>query len=134
MSNGHEVVTPAGLAPAVGFAHAIVAAPGQLVLLAGQTAQDEHGVVRGEGMVEQFDRAIANLLTAVRDAGGKPHHVVSLTIYVTDMDAYRHATRELGETWRAHFDRHYPAMALVEVTSLVDPAALVEVQGVAVIA
>jgi enamine deaminase RidA (YjgF/YER057c/UK114 family) len=111
----------------------MVAAPGRLVYLAGQTAQDDSGVVRGDGMVEQFDRAIANLLAALRAAGGEPEQVVSLTVYVTDMDAYRRARTELGAVWRERFGRHYPAMALVGVTSLVDPAALVELQGVAVI-
>ena len=134
MNEGHEVVAPTGLAPAVGFSHAVVAAQGRLVFLAGQTAQDEAGVIRGQGMTEQFDRALANLLTVLREAGGEPEHLVSLTVYVTDMDAYRQATRELGQVWRERFGRHYPAMALVEVTSLVDPAAVVEVQGMAVVA
>ena len=133
MSGEHEVVTPAGLAPAVGFAHALVAAPGRVVYLAGQTAQDESGAVRGDGLVEQFDLAVGNLLSALRAAGGEPRHVVSLTVFVTDMAAYRETRSALGGIWRSRFGRHYPAMALVGVNALVDPAALVELQGVAVI-
>ena len=131
--SGHEVVNPAGLAKAVGFAHAVVAAPGRTVYLGGQTAHDADGVVVGVTLVEQFDQAAGNVVTALRAAGSAPEHLVSLVIYCTDVAAYRASVRELGPVWRRHFGRHYPAVALLGVTELVDPAAVVELIGTAVI-
>jgi enamine deaminase RidA (YjgF/YER057c/UK114 family) len=72
-------------------------------------------------------------MTAVRAAGGSAEHIVSLTVFVTDMAAYRESRSRLGEIWRAHLGTHYPAMAVVGVHELVDPAALVELQAIAVI-
>jgi enamine deaminase RidA (YjgF/YER057c/UK114 family) len=102
------------------------------VFLGGQTANDADGVVRGETVGEQFDRAAANLVEALAAAGARPEHLVSLQIFVTDVAAYREALAELGDVYRRHFGRWYPAIALVEVTALFDPAAKVELVGVAV--
>jgi enamine deaminase RidA (YjgF/YER057c/UK114 family) len=87
----------------------------------------------GETVVEQFDTAAANLVTALKAAGGDPDDLVSLVVYVTDVDEYQGALRELGEVWRRHFGRRYPAMALVGVSALFDPDARVELMGVAVV-
>jgi enamine deaminase RidA (YjgF/YER057c/UK114 family) len=131
--SGHEVVNPDGLAEAVGFAHAVVAAPGRTVYLGGQTAHDRDGVVVGLTLVEQFDKAAENVVTVLRAAGAEPEHLVSMIIYCTDVAAYRASVRELGPVWRNHFGRHYPAVALLGVTELVDPDAVVELVGTAVI-
>jgi len=96
---GHEIITSPDLPAPVGYAHAVVAAPGRTVHLGGQTAQD----------------------------------LVSLQVYVTDLAAYRTSMRELGGVWRSHFGRRYPAIAVLGVTGLFDPSALVELVGVAVI-
>ena len=126
-------MNPESLAPPIGYAHAVVTAPGRLVFLGGQTSQDEEGVVRGEALVEQFDLALGNVVEALAAAGGRPEHLVSLLVYVTDIDAYRRALRDLGETYRRHFGRHFPAMALLEVASLLDAAAQIELVGTAVV-
>ena len=84
-------------------------------------------------MAEQFDQAAANLMTALRAAGGLPEHLVSLQVFVTAVAEYKASLHELGDTWRRHFGRHYPAMGLFGVTELFDPAAKVELMGVAVI-
>jgi enamine deaminase RidA (YjgF/YER057c/UK114 family) len=129
----HELVNPPGLAPAVGFSHAVVAAPGRTVFLGGQTAQLPDGSIGGDGLVEQFELALANL-TAVLDAvGAAPAHLVSLTIYTTDAARYRADLRELGAVYRRHLGKHYPATAFFEVSGLFDAAALVELVGTAVI-
>lgn len=128
----HRVVNPENLAPPVGYAHAVVAAPGRLVFLGGQTAQDAEGVVRGDGVVEQFERAAANVVAALEAAGCAPEHLVSMQIFTTDVAAYRAARVQLGEAYRSAFGRHYPAMAVIEVTELFDPDALVELVCVAV--
>lgn len=111
----------------------MVAAPGRTVYLGGQAAQGPDGSIRGTTMVEQFDVAAGNLVTALAAAGGRPKHLVALQIYVTDAAAYRAALGELGAVWRRHLGRHYPATALLEVTGLLDVEARVELVGVAVI-
>lgn len=129
----HLIVTAPELAEPVGFAHAVVAAPGSTVYLGGQTAQGPDGAIRGVTVVEQFGVAAGNVVTALRAAGGDPAHLVSLIIYVTDVGAYRSSLSELGPVWRKHFGRHYPAVALLGVTELFDEAAKVELVGTAVI-
>jgi enamine deaminase RidA (YjgF/YER057c/UK114 family) len=124
-------INPAGLPEPRGYTHA-TAATGRFVFLAGQTAQDAGGVVAGT-VAEQFGRALANLLTALAAAGGSTADLASLTIYVTDLDAYRQQSTVLGEIWRRLAGADYPAMAVVEVSRLWDPSALVEIQGIAVV-
>jgi len=128
-----EPVNPPELARPSGFAHAIVASGGRLVFLAGQTSVDQSGAIVGENVVEQFGRALGNLLTALRAAGGEPEHLASLTIYATDLRDYRRHGREIGAVWRKLAGPRYPAMAAVGVDRLWDEAAVVEIQGFAVI-
>jgi len=130
----HEIVTAPALAAAAGYAHAVVAAPGRTVHLGGQTAQAPDGTIQGVTIVEQFDLAARNLVEALRAAGGEPDDLVSLQVFVTNLAAYRLSMRALGAVWRQHFGRRYPAMAVIGVTELFDPRALVELVGVAVIA
>jgi enamine deaminase RidA (YjgF/YER057c/UK114 family) len=131
--SGHRIVNPPGLSPPVGFAHAVVAAPGRQVFLGGQTAQGPDGVIMGVTIEDQFDVAAGNVVAALAAAGGRPEDLVALTVFVVDMSAYRAALSGLGSVYRRHFGRHYPAMALLGVAELFDPAALVELQGTAVI-
>jgi enamine deaminase RidA (YjgF/YER057c/UK114 family) len=130
----HEIVTAPGLAPPAGYAHAVVAAPGRTVHLGGQTAQAADGTIQGGTIVEQFDLAARNLIAALRAAGGEPDDLVSVQVFVTNLAAYRLSMRALGAVWRQHFGRRYPAMAVIGVTELFDPRALVELVGVAVLA
>ncbi|TME47640.1 MAG: RidA family protein [Chloroflexi bacterium] len=130
---GHRVITASELAPPVGYAHAIAAAPGRVVFLGGMTAQRQDGTITGETMVEQFELSVRNLNVALRAAGGRPDHLVSLQIFVTDVEAYRTSLRPLGHVWRSQFGRHYPAMAVIGVRELLDPAAKVELMGIAVV-
>jgi len=129
----HRTVNPPSLPRPSGFSHAIMAAPGRTVYLAGQTAQGPDGTIRGRTIVEQFDAAARNLLTALAAAGGRPEHLVSMQIFTTDLAAYKVDLKAIGAAYRRHFGRHYPAMALLEVKGLFDPDAVVELQAVAVI-
>jgi enamine deaminase RidA (YjgF/YER057c/UK114 family) len=129
----HRIVTAPGLAEPVGYAHAVVAAPGRTVYLGGQVAQGPDGVVRGDTVAEQFDLAAGNLLAALAAAGGRPDDLVSLLVFVTDLAEYRASLRELGEVWRRRFGSRYPAMALVGVGELFELDARVELVGVAVV-
>ncbi len=126
-------VNPPELAVPSGFAHAVIASGGQLVFLAGQTALDRSGAVIGESVTEQFEIALGNLLTALAAAGGQPAALASLTVYAVDLADYRAHGRDIGAVWRRLAGRDYPAMAAIGVSRLWDPAALVEIQGFAVI-
>jgi enamine deaminase RidA (YjgF/YER057c/UK114 family) len=129
----HQIVNPPDLPPPVGFSHAVVAAPGRTVYLAGQVGAGQDGRVPARDLAGQFDLALGNLLAALAAAGGRPEHLVWMQIFVTDVKAYRVGLRRLGEVWRRHLGRHYVATALLEVRGLFDPAAMVELMGIAVI-
>jgi len=106
---------------------------GRILFIAGQDAAEPGGEVTTDDFVEQFDIAIEKMVTVVREAGGGPEDIGRMTLFVTDLDAYRDARRDIGETYRAHMGKHYPAMALMEVKRLVDPRAKIEIEGTAVI-
>lgn len=126
-----ERINPAELARPSGFTHAVRAIATTTVHLAGQTALDPTGRIVGTGIVEQFEQALANLLAALRAAGGQPHDLASVTVYIVDMDGYRAHAAEIGAVWRRLVGRDYPAMAGIGVARLWDAEALVELQGVA---
>jgi|GEM_PF-852938 len=130
----HELVNPPELAPAVGFSHAVAAGPGRTVYLGGQAGIHPDGTVDPKAtLVEQFDLALANMVATLTAAGAKPEHLVTVTVFATDAEQYRADLKELGAVWRRHLGKHYPAMAFFEVKGLFDPAALVELTGVAVV-
>ncbi|HEX6538604.1 MAG TPA: RidA family protein [Candidatus Dormibacteraeota bacterium] len=130
---GHRVVTAPELARPSGYSHAVVATGNRMVYLAGQTAQLRDGSIGGADLVEQFDIAATNLIAVLRAAGAGPEHLASLQVFVTDVDEYRASRVRLRAVWRRHFGDFYPAMALLGVRELFDPAARVELMGVAVV-
>lgn len=129
----NEIVTSPELAKPVGYAHAVVSGPGRLVHLGGQTALDETGAIVGDDLPEQLERAAANVVAALRAAGGVPADIVSIQIFVTDVAEYRARLDELGAAWQRQFGRHFPATGLFGVTRLYDDEALIELMAVAVI-
>ena len=128
----HEIVNPQSLAPPIGFSHAVVAAAGRTVYLGGQSGIDAAGNI-APGLPEQFDVAAANIVTALEAAGGQPDHLVSMQIFVTDIAEYKRYLKKIGEAYRMHFGRHYPALGLFEIGGLFEPQAKVELWCVAVI-
>lgn len=124
---------PADLSPPKGFSHAVTAIGSRIVFLAGQTALDGDGKVVGGTLPEQFEVALGNLLTALAAAGGTPADLARVTVYATDVADYRACAGELGLLWRQLAGRDYPAMAVVGAVRLWDEAALVELEGVAVL-
>ena len=129
----HQLINPGSMAPARGFSHAVLAAEGRTVYLAGQVAMDANGIVVGDTFADQFEVALRNVITVLATAGGRPEHLVALVMYATDVPAYRSSQREVGAAYRALVGRHYPAMALVGVTELVEPGAMIEIIGTAVV-
>lgn len=134
IASSHEIRNPETLAPALGFSHAVIAQPGRTVYLAGQTAQQADGSIVGATMAEQFDVAAGNVVKALKAAGAQPQDLVSMQVFVTDVAEYQRTSKQIGEAYRRHFGRHYPAMALLEVSRLFDPKAKVELMAIAVIA
>ncbi|HEV8572209.1 MAG TPA: RidA family protein [Actinomycetota bacterium] len=128
----HRLVNPDTLPPPKGYSHAVVAAAGTIVALAGQTGYRADGTIV-EDLVGQFDQAAWNVAEALRAAGGSPEHLVQLLMFVTDVAEYRARREEIGEAYRRHLGRHYPAMALLGVVELVDPRTKVELVGMAVV-
>ena len=133
MTSAHKLINPTTLSPPLGFSHAAIAAPGRTIYLGGQTAHGSTGLIQGTDLVEQFGAAAANVVTALESVGAEPEDLVSMQIFVTDVDAYRGSTQELRDIYREHFGRHYPAISLFEVVSLYDPEAFVELVCIAVI-
>jgi enamine deaminase RidA (YjgF/YER057c/UK114 family) len=129
----HQLINPEELAPAIGFSHAVAACSGRTVYFGGQTALSRDNEVVGDSLPVQFEMCLKNLRIALEGAGARPEHLVQLQLFVTDLADYRAARSKLGEIWHAHLGRHYPAMALVEVTALYDEKALVEITAIAVI-
>ena len=127
-----ELINPPELARPLGYSHA-AAGRGRTVALAGQIGWDAKSQLVSADLAPQFERALANLATALKAAGGKPEDLISLRIYVTDKARYNAALKEVGVAYRAHLGRHYPAMALVQVADLLEPGALVEIEGLAVV-
>ena len=127
-------INPETLAPPIGFSHAMVAsADSKIVFLAGQTALNQQNEIVGNGIVEQFEVALTNILTALAAAGGSPSDLAQIRIYSVDPADYRNHAREIGAVWKRLVGKQYPAMALVGVVRLWDDAALVEIEGTAVI-
>ena len=129
----HQFLNPEELSPPVGFSHVAVAAPGRLVFLAGETAHQPDGTLAGSTMAEQFATAAANVAAALAAAGATPADVVSLQIFTTDVDGYRAESKAIGAAYRAVMGRHYPAMSLLVVHSLLEQRAKVEIEATAVV-
>jgi enamine deaminase RidA (YjgF/YER057c/UK114 family) len=130
----YQIINPDSLGVPRGWNNGLLsAAGGRILFIAGQTARDASGRVPETGFVGQFDRALGNALEVLRAAGGSPDDVGRFTIYVTSLDEYRSSMKPLGDVYRRHMGRHYPAMALVEVRGLVDPGAKVEIETTAVL-
>ena len=128
-----DAVHPQGWKPARGYSNGIlVEGEVRLLFVAGQVAWDADQRLVGAGdFAAQFRQALANVIAVVKEAGGWPDHVVRLTIYVVDKQAYVAAQKEIGEAYRDLMGKHYPAMALVQVADLLEDGALVEIEATA---
>lgn len=127
-----RTIQPADWAAPRGYVNGM-AKRGELLAIAGQIAWDAQQRIVSDELDAQFGQCLANVVAVVEAAGGHASDVISLTVFVTDKQRYLAATKALSSIWRTHFGRHYPAMALVEVSALVEDRALVEIQGLAVL-
>ena len=126
-------INPESLGAPSGYSNGVLAQAGKLLFVAGQIGWDEQQVVVSDAFVEQFDQALANVMTVVSAAGGTAEDVMRLVIYVTDKTEYKAQLREVGERYRKHMGKHFPAMVLVEVKGLLADGAKVEIEAIAVL-
>jgi len=127
-------INPESLGAPSGYANGVLAEPGgRLLFIAGQIAWNGQQQLVADDLVAQFDRALANVMTVVTEAGGHAQQIARLIIYVTDKDEYRARMTEIGECYRARMGKHFPAMVLVEVKSLLEDGAKIEIEGTAVL-
>ena len=131
MTSALTALEPEGWPTPRGYANGMMGR-GRVVLVGGQIGWDSAGRFR-EGLVAQTQQALENILAVVEAAGGGAEHIGRLTWYVVDMAEYRACLKDLGPAYRAVMGRHYPAMALVQVVALVEPAARVEIEATALI-
>ena len=128
------LINPQSLGAPSGYSNGLLTeAGGRLLFIAGQIAWNEQHEIVSNDFVEQFDKALANVVTVVVEAGGKAADIARLIIYVTNKTEYVEQTREVGERYRKHMGKHFPAMVLVQVAALLDDAAKVEIEGMAVL-
>ncbi len=129
-----KFINPEALGAPNGFSHGVLTDQGsRLLFIAGQIACDNNQTIISDDFVEQFDRALGNVISVVVEAGGSAEQIARLIIYVTDKQEYRQRRREVGERYRARMGKHFPAMVLVEVKSLLDDRAKVEIEGIATV-
>jgi len=128
-----KLINPKSLGPPSGYSNGVLADAGKLLFIAGQIASNENQKIVSNDFVEQFDKALENVIAVVKAAGGDSSNIVRLVIYVTSKNDYRERTSEVGERYRKHMGKHFPAMVLVQVAGLLDDAAQVEIEGMAVL-
>jgi enamine deaminase RidA (YjgF/YER057c/UK114 family) len=125
-----ELVVVDGWPPPRGYSNGRIG-HGPVLHVAGQIGWTEQGVFEAKDLVGQFAQALSNVIAVVHAAKGRVTDIAEMTVYVTDIAAYRASLRPLGAVWKERMKDHYPAMALVAVAALVEPEALVEIQAVA---
>ena len=129
-----KLINPESLGAPRGYSNGVLTdAGGRLLFVAGQIGWNEKQRIVSEDFVAQFDRALANVIAVVTEAGGSPQQIARLVIYVTSKTEYVARREDIGQSYRAHLGKHFPAMVLVEVKSLLDDKAKVEIEAVAVL-
>src|ERR1700694_5304322 len=128
-----KLINPESLGEPHGYSNGVLAEGGRLLFIAGQIGWNQQQQIVSADLVEQFDRALANVITVVTEAGGHPEQIARLVIYVTDKNEYRARMKEIGGRYRARMGKHFPAMVLVEVKGLLEDNAKIEIEGTAVL-
>ena len=127
-----QILQPPGWARARGFSNGI-AARGRLVFIAGQVGWDAQQRWQARDFAGQFRQALQNILAVLKEAGGAPEHLVRLTWYVIDRQEYLDSLKAVGAAYRELMGKHFPTMAVVQVSGLVEPEARLEIEATAVV-
>jgi len=128
-----KILQPPAWARPRGFSNGIAVKGGTTVYIAGQVGYNGQGAWEEKGFAGQFRQALANILAVLAEAGGRPEHLVRLTWYVLDKQEYLGALKDVGAAYRELIGRHYPVMAVVQVSGLVEAEARLEIEATAVI-
>jgi enamine deaminase RidA (YjgF/YER057c/UK114 family) len=115
-----------------GYANGM-SARGRMIFISGQVGWDDHGRFNSDILTEQVKQALANIVRVLKEGRAEPRHLVRLTWYVLSREAYLREVREIGAAYREVLGKHFPAMAVVEVSGLIEPRALVEIEATAVV-
>ena len=132
MTDNPQSIHPAGWAKSRGYSNGVLA-DGQILYIGGQIGWNAQQELVATDFLGQARQALANIVAVLSEAGGTPRHLTRLTWYIVDMDEYRQSLRELGALYRELIGDWYPAMSAVEVRSLVEPQARVEIEATAVL-
>ncbi|HYI42077.1 MAG TPA: RidA family protein [Sphingomicrobium sp.] len=127
-----KALQPPGWPRPKGYSNGI-STTGRIIVTAGVVGWDEQQRFVSSNLAGQFAQVLRNIVAIIAEDGAGPEHIVRMTAYVTDIDAYRTSLGDIGAAWKEIIGRNYPAMALVAVTSLVEPQALVEIEATAVV-
>jgi enamine deaminase RidA (YjgF/YER057c/UK114 family) len=127
-----KTLLPSGWPRPKGYANG-VSAKGRIIVTAGVVGWDAEERFESEHLVSQFRQILVNILAILAEDGAGPEHIVRMTWYVTDLPEYRFSLREIGAVWREVIGKHFPAMAVVGVTALVEPKAKIEIEAMAVV-
>ncbi|WP_309083053.1 RidA family protein [Chelativorans sp.] len=128
----HTILQPEGWAKPVGYANGI-AARGRLVFVGGQVGWNRVCEFESDDLVDQVRQTLSNIVAVLAEADAKPEHITSMTWYFIDKREYLARLKDIGVAYRNVFGRHYPAMAAVQVTALMEDRAKVEIQATAVV-
>jgi enamine deaminase RidA (YjgF/YER057c/UK114 family) len=126
-------INPDSLGAPRGYSNGVLTEGDRLLFIAGQIGWNKQQQIVSTDLVEQFDQALANVITVVTEAGGQPKQIARLMIYVTDKNEYHRRMKEIGERYRAQMGKHFPAMVLVEVKGLLEDSAKIEIEATAVL-
>lgn len=129
-----KFINPESLGAPRGYSNGVLdESGGRLLFISGQIGWDQRQQIVSDDLVEQFERALDNVVAVVNEAGGRPDQIARVIIYVTDKNEYRDRMKEIGERYRARLGKHFPAMVLIEVKSLLEDKAKIEIEATAVI-
>jgi enamine deaminase RidA (YjgF/YER057c/UK114 family) len=128
-----KLINPEALGAPRGYSNGVLTEGGRLLFVAGQVGWNEKQEMVSDSFIEQFDRALKNVVAVVSEAGGQAEQIARLVLYVTDKKEYIDSLSEVGRCYRARMGKHFPAMVLVEVKGLLDDRAKVEIEAVAVL-
>jgi enamine deaminase RidA (YjgF/YER057c/UK114 family) len=128
-----EIIRPAHFPKPRGYSDGLIVPAGRILLISGQIAWNQDARIVSADFATQFLQALDNVISVVHAAGGGTEHIVKLLAFVTDLEQYRMATKAIGEGWRSRLGKYYPAMSLVRVAGLLEPGAMVEIEGMAIL-
>lgn len=129
-----EILLPEGWPRPKGYSNGLrVPAGRELVFISGVVGWDADERIVSSSFGEQFDQALANIVAILAAGDGEPSDLVRLTVYVTDLEAYKNSLKEIGASWKHRIGRHYPCMALLQVKGLLEDGALVEIEATAAV-